>query len=53
MTGERVHRKDNSARFKDKERWLDKKLTGESVGLQASKVIEARPAKKRRVIKET
>jgi hypothetical protein len=51
-TQERVHRKDNSARFKEMERWMDKNLTGEGVGVKASKGIETSPAKKRQVTKE-
>ena len=46
MTQARVHRKDNSARFKEMERWMDKKLTGEGVGVKASEGIETSPAKK-------
>jgi hypothetical protein len=47
MTQERVHRKDNSARFKEMERWIDKNLTGEGVGVKASEGNEASPAKTR------
>jgi hypothetical protein len=32
-TEERVHRKDNSARFKEMEKWMNKNLTGEGVGV--------------------
>ncbi len=56
MTQARVHRKDNSdnsARFKEMERWMDKNLTGEGVGVKASEGIETSPAKKRQVMKES
>ncbi len=45
ITQERVHRKDNSARFKEMERWMDKNLTGEGVGSNASQAKKCRPAK--------
>ncbi len=51
MTQVRVHRKDNSARFKEMEVWMEKNLTGEGVGVKASEVIETSPAKHRTVIK--
>jgi hypothetical protein len=41
QTQERVHRKDNSARFKEMERWMDKNLTGEGVGSNASEAKKA------------
>ena len=53
MTQARVHRKDNSARFKEMERWMDKHLTGEGVGVKASEGIETSPAKKRTVIMDS
>ena len=53
MTQARVYRKDNSARFKEMERWMDKNLTGEGVGVKASEGIETSPAKKRQVMKES
>jgi hypothetical protein len=43
-TQERVHRKDNSAHFKEMERWMDKNLTGEGVVVKASQGIETSPA---------
>ncbi len=52
-TQERVHRKDNSARFKEMERWMDKNLTGEGVGVKTSEAIEASPGKKRQVKKQS
>ncbi len=52
-TQERVHRKDNCARFKEMERWMDKNLTGEGVGVKTSEVIETSPAKKRQVKKQS
>jgi hypothetical protein len=30
-----VHRKDNSARFKEMDKWMDTNLTGEGVGVKA------------------
>jgi hypothetical protein len=42
MNQARVHRKDNSARFKEMERWMDKNLTGEGVGVKASEGFETR-----------
>jgi hypothetical protein len=53
MTQVRVHRKDNSARFKEMERWMDKNLTGEGVGAKASEGIETSPVKNRQVITES
>jgi hypothetical protein len=50
---ERVHRKDNSARFKEMERWMDKNVTGEGVGVKTSEAIETSPAKKRQVKKQS
>ncbi len=35
-TEERVHRKDNSARFKEIKKWMDKNLTGEGVGVKTT-----------------
>jgi hypothetical protein len=52
-TQERVHRKDNNARFKEMERWMDKNLTGEGVGVKTTEVIETSPAKKRQVKKQS
>ncbi len=51
MTQARVHRKDNSARFKEMERWMDKNLTGEGVGVKGSEGIETSPANNRQVMK--
>jgi hypothetical protein len=42
-----VHRKDNSARFKEMERWMDKNVTGEGVVGKASEAGRASPAKVR------
>ncbi len=44
-TQARVHRKDNSAHFKEMERWMDKNLTGEGVGSKVSEAKKGRPAK--------
>ncbi len=46
-TQERVHRKENSARFEEMERWMDKNLTGEGVAVTARETNEASPAKAR------
>ena len=43
----RVHRKDNSARFKEMERWMDKNLTGEGVAVTAREANEGSPANAR------
>jgi hypothetical protein len=52
-TQERVHRKDNSPRFKEMKRWMDKNLTGEGVGVKVSEGTETSPSKKRQVTKES
>jgi hypothetical protein len=46
-TKERVHKKDNSARFKEMGRWMDKNLTGEGRQVKAREADEARPEKAR------
>jgi hypothetical protein len=38
-----VHRKDNSQRFKDMEKWMDKNLTGEGRQVKPHKDKQARP----------
>ncbi len=48
MTQVRVHRKDNSARFKDMERWMEKNLTGEGVGAKNRLVIKESQAREPR-----
>jgi hypothetical protein len=47
MTQERVHLKDNSARCKEMERWMDKNETGEGVVGNGSETRDASPAKVR------
>jgi hypothetical protein len=47
MTQVRVHGKDNSARFKEMERWIDKNLTGEGVAVTTREANEGSPAKAR------
>jgi hypothetical protein len=42
-TQERVHRKDNSARFKEMEKWMDKNLAGEGVGVKAKTSATRQP----------
>jgi hypothetical protein len=51
-TEERVHRKDNSARFKEMEKWMDKNLTGEGVGVKTtnSAIREAKTNKTEKFI---
>ncbi len=46
-----VHRKDNSARFKEMERWMGKNLTGEGVAVTAREANEGSLAKAREVDK--
>ncbi len=46
-TQETVHRKDNSQRFKDMERWMDKNLTGEGRRVKSREAKESSPAKAR------
>jgi hypothetical protein len=43
----RVHRKDNSARFKEMERWMDKNLTGEGMAVTTREANEGSPANAR------
>jgi hypothetical protein len=44
-TQETVHRKDNSQRFKEMEKWMDNNLTGEGRQVKSSQAKKSSPHK--------